>query len=206
MPQRSRINTVTDFLGPSTVSVGVSLLIYVIIVLERFLPTLLQPFGAISITQLHGTWLYRVGHDINSILALQSVGSVVFFGFWLVIGVVVYMSLHLLSEDFHQLFEAVEERHYVFPSGANRNRALESLASTGALRLSIIALSLFYVRFLLHLYVQWLHGHHVHEGFWHSLLTYGWLLVTTLILLQVLVVGLRLFMLRRRIFGAAQEL
>ena len=147
---------------------------------------------------------HDIGQDIVSLLTHSLHGYADNFFlvlFWVVVGIIIYCLLRGLANIFLDLETSLEERNYLWPTYADRNKELRTFITKFGFRLAIFILLLVYSLIVVPKVLHGLNnllnqgGDEVRTGL-HSLLflAIAWLLA------QIFVILLRLLALRPRLF------
>jgi hypothetical protein len=167
------------------------------------LPSFRQKLDASYIPQAISNLQHSIGHAIISLLthSLHGYADNLFLVlFWVIIGIVIYSLLRGMGSIFLDLEEDLEERAYLWPSYADRNKHLRMFGVKLGFRVAIIILLLLYglvlVPKILHHLNNQLNGRDSLHTALHSLLY----LAIAGLLAQIFIILLRLLVLRPRLF------
>lgn len=197
-----QIRQYVDFLIPSVASLITSLFVLLgfmfinsVASIRSWLSIDLWNFNVSSMV-LH--WLSR---NLAGLLGQHAADSIVLGFGWAVVGLLVYYFLYGLSRIFLELDEDIKERSYVWPKGADRNRPVEWLAGQTFTRMVVGIALLVYVFNFATMVVKYrlprAFGLYKIDTWWLKALIFVGL---GLLIFHGLVILLRLFFLRRRVF------
>ena len=120
------IVTASRILQPTLTGLVCYLVIYAALVIPTFFSQYTQNLVDLKVSDFQGTFLYSPIHGFIGFTNNAKVGFIAYFGFWLAIGLVVYLIASALTHYEVEFAHNLIVRHYVMPKGADRNRPLKT--------------------------------------------------------------------------------
>jgi hypothetical protein len=176
----------------------------IIMLLIGRLPHLSHQLNELYIPQAINNVQHDIGRDIVSLLTRGLHGyanDVLLVGFWVVVGIIIYSLLHGLGSIFLDLEESLEERNYLWPAYADRNKELRAFITKLGFRLAILILLILYVFVVMRRSMH--HLNHVLDqdvSTEHLFVHYLIFMIGAWLLAQGFVILIRLLALRPRLF------
>ena len=191
------IVSASSFLEPSAAELVICVAIFGGLVLTNLSSQYTHNLLNLSQADFQGTFMYGTVHAFVSFISNKEVGYIMYFGFWLAIGLIIYFLaswlLHLESETVQEFMS----RHYIRPKGTDRNSSIKEFVVDCVIKLvALIFVITFVIKGLPALDNWW----KSHEST-HSLVVYSELFIYSFLFMHIFVVLLRVFFLRPRVFG-----
>ncbi len=207
LPARFKHSLLIQLLTPSLGGSVLATAFAVIALLIGRLPSFSHDLDALYLPQAIDNIKHGIGHTIISLLthSLHGYANNFFLVvFWVVVGIIIYSLLHGLGNIFVDLEENLEERNYLWPEYADRNRHLAIFITKTSFRIAMFILGAVYTLALMPRLLHSLNNV-VNRGggtvnvLWH----YALFLAIAWLLAHILIVILRLLTLRTRLFYLA---
>lgn len=203
MHKNERLKTFREFIEPSSLELlSVFAVFAVIIIVNQFHRLYSADLTTIDTATFKGTFLSGFTRWLGSLYHSRNLSIVAVYIFWLLIASIVYAMAFKVTKNANEIAEDIKIRHYVWPVGADRNNPMKQYLEKFGTKLIIIVTLFLYLIKLTPPLINWWKLHYVFTGdLPHNLLIGLGLFVFMALYIHGLVVLIRLFILRIRIFN-----
>lgn len=204
LARRFHHSLLLQILQPSLGGSSLALVFAVAALIIGRLPSLSHRLNELYIPQAIDAIKHDIGHGIITLLTHSLHGyanNFLLILFWVVVGIIIYSLLHGLGNIFVDLEENLQERNYLWPSYADRNRHMAIFITKTGFRVAIFILLMVYALILMPKGLHRLNGVVDRGGDTiNVVIHYALFLGGSWLLMHGLIIFLRLLLLKTRVF------
>jgi len=203
MHKNKRLKTFTKFIEPSLLELlSVAAVFAVLIISNQVHRFYSADLTTIDAATFKGTFLGGFSHLLSSLYNSKDLSIMAVYIFWLSIASVVYVIAFRLTKDANEIAEDFKMRHYVWPVGADRNTPAKEYFEKFGMKAIILVTLFIYLIKLSPALINWWKFHYIFtNGSLHTVSVDFTLLLFMTLYIHGLVILIRLFTLRLRIFS-----
>lgn len=197
-----KIGPILDIISPSAVGVAVYVMVFIAVAVDNQIAPYKNAILDLKVSDFQGTFLYGSVVDLSRFTRLQIASDITLYIFWIIVGIIIFLIASRVASDNREVAKDISMRHYIWPPGSDVNQPLKKFAERLAFHTALAMVIIIYIFKGLPL----LHGWWQHEQTdlmftIESLRTNALLLIYETLFLHGLVVLLRMFFVRRRLFS-----
>lgn len=192
-----------DILLPSTGGLVLYVFLSLLTLLIHYVSSIQHFLDLSGSFAIKSSLLNFLNNILVSIFGTKISNSLVLGLFWAFVGIVVYIFVQGIAVIFQDLGRDLEERKYILPSGADRNKPLKQDIEHAVFRTAVSAIFLFYLIYIFGYFLRGKFYGSAPKQYWASLGSGVHIILLFLgecLALHGIIIFLRLLRLRRRIF------
>ena len=140
------------------------------------------------------TTRHSISHTCSIIVGSTFANTAALWLFWLIVGIVTYSIGSYLAKNLTQLEQALRDRNYVWPKSANSNRPLIDFIFQSFISLFMLMALIVYCKWMIKFILT-------ANGNAKTMIAHAILFVEQIVLLHVIIILIRLFFWRSRLFS-----